>query len=92
VSTEAVPAVAVASGKGGVGKTTVAVNTALALTGLGLRVGLVDADLYGPDAAHLLGLRRGPDATSVTLFGRGRPRRAWRRSPGTACRSPRPRS
>jgi ATP-binding protein involved in chromosome partitioning len=44
------PVVAVASGKGGVGKTTVAVNTALALSALGSRVGLVDADLYGPDA------------------------------------------
>jgi ATP-binding protein involved in chromosome partitioning len=65
-----VPVVAVASGKGGVGKTTVAVNTALALSALGSRVGLVDADLYGPDAAHMLGLRRREDATHVTLFGR----------------------
>ena len=65
-----VPVVAVASGKGGVGKTTVAVNTALALSALGSRVGLVDADLYGPDAAHMLGLRRREDATYVTLFGR----------------------
>ena len=48
-----VPVVAVASGKGGVGKTTVAVNIALALGALGVRVGLVDADLYGPDAAHM---------------------------------------
>jgi ATP-binding protein involved in chromosome partitioning len=65
-----VPVVAVASGKGGVGKTTVAVNTALALSALGSRVGLVDADLYGPDAAHMLGLRRRGDAKHVTLFGR----------------------
>ena len=65
-----VPVVAVASGKGGVGKTTVAVNTALALSALGSRVGLVDADLYGPDAAHMLGLRRREDAAYVTLFGR----------------------
>ncbi len=41
--------IAVASGKGGVGKTTVAVNLALALTAQGQRAGLVDADLYGPD-------------------------------------------
>jgi ATP-binding protein involved in chromosome partitioning len=65
-----VPVIAVASGKGGVGKTTVAVNTALALSALGSRVGLVDADLYGPDAAHMLGLRRREDAAYVTLFGR----------------------
>jgi ATP-binding protein involved in chromosome partitioning len=70
VSLANVPVVAVASGKGGVGKTTVAVNTALALSALGIRVGLVDADLYGPDAAHMLGLRRRADARYVTLFGR----------------------
>ncbi len=63
-----VPVVAVASGKGGVGKTTVAVNLALALSLDGLRVGLVDADLYGPDAAHMMGLRRKEDAAHVTVF------------------------
>jgi ATP-binding protein involved in chromosome partitioning len=62
-----VPVVAVASGKGGVGKTTAAVNVALALGALGVRVGLVDADLYGPDAAHMMGLRRREDAAHVTL-------------------------
>jgi ATP-binding protein involved in chromosome partitioning len=63
-----VPVVAVASGKGGVGKTTVAVNVALALSELDVRVGLVDADLYGPDAAHMMGLRRRENAAHVTLF------------------------
>jgi ATP-binding protein involved in chromosome partitioning len=62
------PIVAVASGKGGVGKTTIAVNLALALRALGRRVGLVDADLYGPDVPRMLGLRRRQDASSVTLF------------------------
>lgn len=68
MSTDEPPVVAVASGKGGVGKTTVAVNVALALTELGLRAGLVDADLYGPDAAHMMGLRRRQDTSHINLF------------------------
>jgi ATP-binding protein involved in chromosome partitioning len=63
-----VPVIAVASGKGGVGKTTVAVNLALALRAQGHGVGLVDADLYGPDVPRMLGLRRKRDASSLTLF------------------------
>jgi ATP-binding protein involved in chromosome partitioning len=63
-----VPVIAVASGKGGVGKTTAAVNVALALAADGVRVGLVDADLYGPDAAHMMGLRRTAEARHVTVF------------------------
>lgn len=63
-----VPVIAVASGKGGVGKSTVAVNLALALRADGRRVGLVDADLYGPDVPRMLGLRRKQDAEDLTLF------------------------
>lgn len=66
----AVPIVAVASGKGGVGKTTVAVNLALALSAAGRRVGLVDADLYGPDIPRMMGLRRQAAASSVTVYAR----------------------
>jgi ATP-binding protein involved in chromosome partitioning len=50
--------VAVASGKGGVGKSTVAVNLALAMSALGKRVGLMDADVYGPSVAMMMGVEQ----------------------------------
>jgi ATP-binding protein involved in chromosome partitioning len=66
--------IAVASGKGGVGKSTVAVNLACAMAMLGKRVGLLDADVYGPSAPQMTGIEDEPE------IGPGRkliPPRAW---------------
>jgi len=54
--------IAVASGKGGVGKTTVAVNLAVSLASAGARVGLLDADIYGPTVPVMMGVRQRPGA------------------------------
>jgi ATP-binding protein involved in chromosome partitioning len=71
--------VAVASGKGGVGKSTVAVNLAVSLARQGLRTGLLDADIYGPSLPRMLGLSRKPEVRQDKMI----PLTAW----GLSCMS-----
>jgi ATP-binding protein involved in chromosome partitioning len=93
VSTPEVRSVlAVGSGKGGVGKSTVTLQLALACARRGLRVGVLDADLYGPDIPLMVGISRQEQARQWQLWRRdgapparrrsrvGRARRAARRS------------
>ncbi|MEJ0019455.1 MAG: Mrp/NBP35 family ATP-binding protein [Acetobacteraceae bacterium] len=71
--------VAVASGKGGVGKSTVAVNLAVSLARAGHRTGLLDADIYGPSLPRMLGLSRKPEVRKDKMI----PLEAW----GLSCMS-----
>jgi len=78
VRAQAVPGVkhiiAVASGKGGVGKSTIAVNLALGLQAIGLKVGIIDADIYGPSQPRLLGVSGKPQVANGKVI---KPLEGW---------------
>lgn len=59
--------VAIGSGKGGVGKTTVSVNLAIALKVMGYRVGLIDADMYGPNVPRMMGINEPPQGNGERI-------------------------
>jgi ATP-binding protein involved in chromosome partitioning len=59
--------IAIGSGKGGVGKTTVSVNLSIAMAKLGYRVGLMDADVYGPNVPLMMGVRAAPRAVGERI-------------------------
>ena len=59
--------VAVASGKGGVGKSTIAVNLAVALAASGAKVGILDADVYGPNIPLMMGVKSAPEVRGETI-------------------------
>ena len=65
--------IAVASGKGGVGKSTTSINLALALAALGKTTGILDADIYGPSLPRLIGLNRKPESDGKKIM----PIEAW---------------
>src|SRR5437868_1429233 len=60
--------IAVGSGKGGVGKTTVAVNLAISLARLGYKTGLLDADVYGPNVPLMMGINEAPRANGERII------------------------
>jgi len=60
--------IAVGSGKGGVGKTTVAVNLAISMSKLGHKVGLLDADVYGPNVPLMMGIQANPIAVDNRII------------------------